>query len=185
MELDRVIKERHSTRIFSGKSADWRSIILAIDAANSIPLAGNIPTLKFILISDREKIMKIAQSCQQEFFQNVKHAVVVCSDEKLIKKAQPNFYEKFTRQQAGAAIQNFLLKISDLELAACWVGAFSEELVKETLKIPQEVTVEAILPVGHERSPGKPRRKSHLDNVLFFDSFNQRSMKPMRASLDT
>jgi len=66
MDLDKAIKARHSVRRFKTKSADWRDIIKAIDAARLAPYAGNIPTLKFIIVTDEEKIKQLAVACQQD-----------------------------------------------------------------------------------------------------------------------
>ncbi len=184
MNFDRVVKERHSVRLFSGKKPDWREIILAVDAANSVPLAGNIPTLKFILVSDAAKIARISEACQQDFINSVDYLVVACSDEKLLEKAFPDLSEKYARQQAGAAIQNFLLKITDLGLSSCWVGAFADEIIKNALKIPESVVIEAVLPIGYSRSLGKQRRKSSLDSVLFFDEWKNKYMRPLKKVYD-
>jgi len=65
MQLDKAIKSRHSVRKFSTKKVNWRDIITAIDHARLAPLAGNIPTLKFMVISDKTKIQQISEACQQ------------------------------------------------------------------------------------------------------------------------
>ena len=83
---------------------------------------------------------------------------------------------------AGAAIQNFLLKIEEAGLATCWIGHFVEEQVKDELKIPDDVTVEALFPIGYEFT--KPRRKSKidLDRILYFNSYQNKKMKnPVRG----
>ncbi|MCA9487852.1 MAG: nitroreductase family protein, partial [Nanoarchaeota archaeon] len=61
MQLDKIIQSRRSIRKYKPKSPNWRSIIEAIDAARYAPMAGNIFSLKFILVDDEEKIKKIAQ----------------------------------------------------------------------------------------------------------------------------
>ncbi len=180
MNFDRVVKERWSCRLYSGRKPDWREIIIAIDAANSAPLAGNIPTLKFILVSDKKKITILAEACQQDFIASLDYAVVVCSQEKLLEKAYPELSEKYARQQSGAAIENFLLKITDMGLASCWVGAFAESMIKTLLRIPDEVTVEAVLPVGYARTLGRQRRKPHIDSLLFFDEWKNKHMRPWK-----
>src|SRR3989344_2198891 len=56
MDFDKVISERHSARGFKGtKKPDYRAVIKAIDAANKAPLAGNIATFKYLVISDKVK----------------------------------------------------------------------------------------------------------------------------------
>ncbi|HTY44086.1 MAG TPA: nitroreductase family protein, partial [Patescibacteria group bacterium] len=106
-----------------------------------------------------------------------KYVVVVCS----ILGKVTNLYEKqgeiYARQQAGAAIENFLLKIMDLKLSSCWVGYFSENNIKELLKIPEDVRVEAVLPIGYEFEKSRKRTKIELENILFFDKYGNRQMK--------
>jgi nitroreductase len=179
MELNTAIKKRHSVRSFkTTKKAKWQDVVKAVDAANYSPSAGNIGTVRFILVSDSEKIAKITQSCQQGFIAKASHIVVVCSNLTQVKRAYKQRGEKYSKQQAGAAIQNFLLEITNLGLGACWVGAFHDSGIRETLDIPESVEVEAVIPVGYEMAKGKPRKKMELDSVLFFNKWNNTKMKP-------
>lgn len=184
MELDKAIKSRHSVRRFSTKKPNWREIIEAIDAANQSPLAGSIWALRFVLIDDEEKIKKLAEASQQDFVSQVHYAVVVCSDTASVVKSYDSRGEMYCRQQAGAAIENFLLKITDLGLASCWVGAFVDEEVKRILEIPPQnydtINVEAILPIGFEMpKKGEHGKKANLDNILWFNRWKNRQMREM------
>ena len=179
MELDKVIKERHSVRRFTSKSPDYGKILEAINAANKCPLAGNIPTLKFILVLDKEKIKELATAATQDFVASVHYVVVICSNPADCVKSYGERGERYTLQQAGAAIENFLLKITDLKLATCWVGAFSDVTVKRILGIPEEVNVEGIFPIGFEMGKQKQRSKTDLNNCVYFDKWNNKYMKPI------
>lgn len=179
MELDKVIKERHSVRNFrKGKKPNYNQIIEAIEAATKTPLAGNHASLKYILVQDKEKIKKLAQASVQDFVADVDFLVVVCSDKSFLVKSYYERGEIYSRQQAGASIQNMLLKITDLGLVANWVGAFSDETVKSILKIPEDIDVEAIIPIGYELGKTKQNSKPDLDNVIFFDEWKNKYMKP-------
>lgn len=180
MDLDKAIKERHSARRFKSKKPDWRKIIEAIEAANKAPLAGNIPTLRFILVSDKEKIAELAEAATQDFVALAHYVVVVCSDKTQCIRSYDERGEIYSRQQAGAAIENFLLKITDLGLSTCWTGAFSDSAVKRILQIPDSVDVEALFPIGYEMEKTKQRTKPSLDNVLFFDVWKNKYMKEIR-----
>jgi len=182
MKFDEVLKERHSARRFSTKKVKWQDIIEAIDAANTAPLAGNIYSLRFILIDDKEKIQQLAEASQQNFFQNVDYVVAVCSDKTSVVKSYDERGKMYCRQQAGAAIENFLLKIVDLGLASCWVGAFVDDEVKRVLEIPQQdyesINIEALLPVGYEMpKKAEQKRKPNLDNVLWFNKWKNKYMR--------
>ena len=181
IDLNQALQLRKSVRRYTNKKPDWRVILECIDCARFAPMAGNIFTLKFLIVDDKEKIIKLAQAAQQEFFSQVGYVVVVCSDIKNITNAYGKRAEKYSKQQAGAAIQNFLLKIQEKGLASCWVGHFSEDIVKQILRIPDEIVVEAILPVGFEH-PRKSRRtrKLPLENILFFNEYDNSRMKPLK-----
>ncbi|MBM3233862.1 nitroreductase family protein [Candidatus Pacearchaeota archaeon] len=181
MELNKAIKERHSVRRFTSKKPKYDDILEAIGAANSAPLAGNIPTLRFVLVSDAEKINKIAEACQQDFISQANYLVVVCSDSAQAVRSYGDRGKMYARQQAGASIENFLLKITDLGLASCWTGAFVDSMIKQVLVIPDNVDVEAVLPIGYEMpKAGKQRKKTDLSAILFFNKWKEKYMKPWK-----
>lgn len=180
MDFDKVIEKRQSVRSFKlTKKPDWRDIIEAIEAANQAPLAGNMSCLRFIFVDDAEKIKELAEASQQSFVGEVSYIVVVCSDNKNLEKAYDERGLKYAREEAGAGIENFLLKITDLGLASCWVGAFVDTQVRQILNIPDNIEVVALLPVGYGKSL-KKRRKPDLSHVLFFNKWKQKWMKPVK-----
>jgi nitroreductase len=183
MELDKAIQARRSVRKFDKKKPNWRTVIECIDAARFAPMAGNNYTLKFIMIDDEEKIAKIKESCQQDFISQAKFLVVACSNPSRTINEYGEKGKKFFRQQAGAAIQNFLLKITESGLSTCWVGYFVEEQVKKILEIPKDVEIEAIFPVGFEYEKPKTRKaKIELDRILYFNSYGNSKMKKIHAT---
>ncbi len=177
MNLDKAIKSRHSVRKFKDKKPDWREIIEAVDAARYTPMAGGNYSLKFILVDDSKKINKIAESCQQDFITQAHYVIVACSNPSRTKNAYGEKGEIYLRQQAGAAIQNFLLKITDSVLSTCWVGHFIEEQIKKELKIPEEINIEAVFPIGFEYEKKKSRKAPiDLDNILYFNEYENKKM---------
>lgn len=180
MKLKKAIGERHSVRRFTSKKPSWRDVIEAIDSANHAPLAGNISSLRFILVSDEEKIQKLSEAAGQDFIASACYVVVVCSEDMQTIRSYGDRGEIYCRQQAGAAVENFLLRVTDLGLASCWVGAFVDEMVRRILEIPENIKVEAILPVGYEMGKGKSRRKLELDSFIYFDFWKNKYMKPPR-----
>jgi len=180
MELTKAIQSRHSVRKFKSKKPDWRKIIECIDFARYAPMAGNNFTLKFVLVNNKEKIDQIAKACQQDFIAQTSYVVVVCSDSSRTTNAFGKKGEDYCRQQAGAGIQNFLLKIEEAKLATCWVGNFVEEQIKRALKIPVGINIEAVFPIGYEMEKQKRKLKIDLDRILFFHSYGNRKMKSPR-----
>ncbi len=187
MDLKKAVMTRKSILYFAPKAADWRKIIRAIDYARFAPAADSQFVNKFILVSDRKKISKIAEAAQQGFIEEASHVVVVTSDPGKLVKAYGDRGERWAAQQTGAAIENFLLGLNEKGLASGWVGYFSEELVKEILNIPKNLTVEAIFPVGRESRARKALggHVPELEEVIYFDKWRQKEMThPTRVSED-
>ncbi|MEM4330901.1 MAG: nitroreductase family protein [Candidatus Pacearchaeota archaeon] len=178
MELDEVIKKRKSVRKYSDEKPDWRLIIESINYARYAPMAGGQFTLKFIVVSDKEKINQISEATQQDFVGTAHYIVVVVSDREFVKKYYDHFDKGFGAQQAGAAIQNFLLALTERGLSTCWVGFFYEDKIKRVLDIPEKMCVEAIFPIGKEHPFIKTREKKRIDidSIVFFEKYGRKQM---------
>ena len=182
MELNKAIQNRHSVRKFSSKKPDWKDILECIDSARYSPMAGNNFSLKIILVDDKEKIQKLAEASQQLFISQAQYIVVFCTDSSRTVNAYEKRGEKFCRQQAGSAIQNFLLKIQEHGLSTCWIGYFVEDQIKRELKIPTNVTVEALFPIGYElKKPLTKKMKIDLDRILYFNEYKNKKMKKVKT----
>ena len=190
MDLNKTIKTRKSVRKFFDKKPNYRKIIKAIDNARYAPRAGNHFITKFILVKDENKIQKISQACNQKFIKEAKYVVVVVSEDKMLTKLYDERGERYARQQTGAAIENFLLSLVNQNLATCWVGAFVDEQVKTILNIPEDdnIKVEALFPIGKETKSKSQRKKPverDLDDILYFDKWNNKYMEPRtKLSMD-
>ena len=183
MQLKDAIQTRKSVKKFLDKKPNWRKIIKAIDMTRFAPAAGNQFALKFILVKDKEKIKQLAEASQQGFINQAHFVVVAVSNNYKLERSYGARGEIYTRQQAGAAIENFLLSLNEQKLATTWVGHFVEEQVKRALEIPDtnEFTVEAIFPIGQETKSMEQRQerlRPELENILYFDKWDNKYMKP-------
>lgn len=179
MDLDKAIKERRSVRKFKSKKPDWRDILLAIDSARYAPMAGGNFTPRFIVIDDPKKIEKLGEASQQPFVSQAKYILVICSNQGRTINSFKERGKNYIKQQAGAAIQNILLKLTDLGLSTTWVGHFYDKEVREILKIPENVTVEALLPIGYEyKKPSTKKVRIDMDGILYFNEYKNKRMKP-------
>ncbi len=173
MNFDNVVAARKSVREFKNKKASWKDIIHAIDAAVQAPFAGNHMHMKFLIIEDEKTIEKLAEFANQDWISQAGIVVLACSDDTNLENLYGERGRVYSRQGAGAAIAHFLLKLTELGLSACWVGAYSDELVKQQLGIPQHIQIEAIIPVGYEQKKSARPRKKSLDGILYWEKWDQ------------
>ncbi len=184
MDLDKLVDNRASVRKFHKKRPDWREIIDVIDSARKIPLAGNLASVKFIIVDEPEIIADLAEASQQDFVADVSFVIAVVSDVDKIKRSFEERGERYAHQQAGAAIEVILLKLVEQGLAGCWVGDFVDGQVKRALKVPEKSEVEAIIPVGYPLVKTSQRRKPSLDRCLYFNKYKGKFMKPPKSDVD-
>ncbi len=180
MEFKKLIKKRKSVRRYSDKKPPAEEIMELIDAANLAPSPGNLPLLQFIVVEDPEKIEKIATACQQQWIKEVPYLVVFCSLPKKAILLYDKRANRYIKHHSGAAIENFLLKSTDMGLASCWVGAFSDLTIKNLLRVPDNVGIEAVIPVGYEHISNRTKQKTkvRLGERTFFETWKNKFQIP-------
>jgi len=179
MQLVDAIKSRKSVKNFDGKVPNWRKVIQAIDIARHSPMAGNIFSVKFTIVEDRAKIEKIAGACQQSFVAKAGALIVVTSDREKVRKMFDANEKGFAQQQAGAAIQNLLLALTEKGIESCWVGFFDDVGVREAVKVPGSEEVEAVIPIGFSSKERVSKKsKDSLETMVFFEKYGVKKKEP-------
>jgi len=144
-------------------------------------MAGNVFSPRIFVVDDKEKIKRLAEASQQAFVGEVNLVVVVCSDKKRMTNSFEKEGEKYLHQQAGAAMENFILALTERGLATCWIGYFHEEEIRRELKLPEIFQVEALFPIGYSsEAKGETRDakgKVDLNGVLYFNKYDNKKMK--------
>ena len=174
MTLTSIMEKRRSIRKFKSKAVKLSHVIEIMDAGLNTPLAGNISTLKFIVLTDQNMKNNIAEYSDQHWISSADTIIVVCSDETRLKTTYKEHATVYAKQQVGAAVQNMLLRITELGLGACWVGSYLEYEIKNILDIPSHVNIEAIIPIGYADEKPKAKHKESLENNIFWDKWNVR-----------
>lgn len=97
--------------------------------------------------------------------------IVVClamRDMDVYPDARRNEAERWMAGQAvAAALQNMLLKASEIGLGACWMCAplFCPNVVVNTLALPADWEPQALLTIGFPADAGKARGRRQVDEV--------------------
>lgn len=180
MKLLDAINKRRSIRKFKDKNVKWADVLEAIDAALKTPLAGNISTLRFIIITEQETKNKLAQYSDQLWISEADTIVAVCSDTTNLQQMYDDRADKYAKLQVGAAIQNFMLRLTELGLSSCWVGAYLDSEIKRHLKVPDHINVEALLPIGYADETPKKIKKASIQQSIFWEQWNIKK-KPVQA----
>jgi len=177
MEFDDVINARRSIRTFQKKPITLEEVYAAVDAAAKAPFAGNLNNLRFIITENPAKIEKIASACNQPWIAEAPVVAVLVSDPRHLESLYGDRGLIYTRQQAGAMIENFLLKLTEMHLGACWVGAFTEGIIKQLTRMFEYLQVEAVIPIGYpgeELAPPPESRKRWVEHEVYWEVWQKK-----------
>jgi nitroreductase len=162
VEFSEVIAKRRSVRHFNAKLAVSNEDVDALlEAAVAAPTAGNIQPWRFVVVRGLDARGRLAAALHQKWATGAPVSIVVCVDPRPCYARYSDRGERlYAIQDTAAAVENILLAAVDRGLAACWVGAFDEDTVREALGVTAPITPIAIIPVGHSaEAAGRPARR--------------------------
>ena len=146
----KIIKERRSVREFQAKALPADLTEQLIEALLWAPSAGNLQSRKFYFIynqSVKEQLVEAAFG--QNFLSQAPLVIVACADSQIAGRYGERGKSLYTICDVAASIQNLMLVATELGLASCWVGAFNSEQVVKILKLTENLTPIALVPVGY------------------------------------
>ncbi len=176
MEVFECISTRRSIRKYLDIPVEWDKVGTILEAGRLAPSSGNMQDFKFIVVQDEEKRKAIAEaSLRQHWMSKAPVYIVVCAD---LKKSE-RFYgvrgsRLYSIQNCAAAIENMLLTAHSLDLGACWVGAFDENVVSRVLNIPDYARPQAIITIGYSDENPKAPQRFPLTTVTFLEKYGNR-----------
>ena len=155
MELSEVMIKRRSIRSYDSETEISEAQVDEIlNAGISAPTAGNVQCWRFVVVRD-EKLRKALsiKAGHQKFIGDTPVIIVVCADtSEIVERFGVRGASLYAIQDTAAAIQNMLLKITELGLASCWIGAFDEKQAAEILSLDENIRPLAMLPVGKAKN---------------------------------
>lgn len=154
MDLFEAIKTRRSIRKYKQKAIPRKKLEMILEAARLAPSAGNRQPWHFVVVKDGERKKAVAKIANNQMF--LADASVI-----IAAVGDPEASKKWHDKDVMIALEHIVLAATALGYGTCWIGAFDGEGLKSLLKIPEEMNVIALLPVGvPEEAPlAKPRKE--------------------------
>jgi len=167
MDVFSAIAERRSVRAYKDIDVEEEKLKKILEAARLSPSAGNRQEWKFIVVKNKGTREKLANAALgQAFIAEAPVIIVGCATESksIMSCGQPVY-----TVDLSIAFSYIILQAYELGLGTCWLGAFKEDEVKKILKVPDQIRVVAMTPVGYpNQEPAKKPRKS-LDQIVCFE----------------
>lgn len=179
METRDAILGRRSVRSFDSAPVNDEQIFKIIEAGIMAPSAGNLQDRRFVIVRDRAKKIELAEaSLSQMWITKAPVILAVCIRMDIIEERYgKRGVENYAYVDAALCVQNMMVMAHDLGLASCYVGSFSEEEVSRILKIPGDIKIVALIPIGKglEKPPAPTRFDIHT--VTYTEEYGKKWVK--------
>jgi len=171
MSVLEVIRKRKSVRKYKPDPIPDDVLLRVLEAARLAPSAKNLQPWKFIIVKDEKIKEKLVEAClNQHFIAEAPIVIVACGfpDECYAKQGR---YMKSWPIDVAIAMEHLILQAAEEGLGTCWIGAFEESKVKEILKVPENVRIVALTPLGYPAHEPKDRGRKKLEEIISYDKY--------------
>ena len=169
MELKEALLKRRSVRKFTDEKVSDDQINELLHAAMSGPSACNKTPWEFYVVRNTDKLDEVKKSSLFARF-NSPVVIVVAGN---LSRALPDPITDYWIQDCSAAIENILLRATDLGLGTVWCGAYPHKRVlgnlQEALGMPEDHIPLAIIHIGYPAETPEPRDQYDPERVHFID----------------
>lgn len=162
-----AIEERRSVRQYEATRLPEATIGRLLESAHMAPSAGNLEPWKFVVVRrDDLKEQLVQAAFGQDFLASAPVCIVVCADP---ARSASQYGERgadlYCLQDTAAAVENLLLTATAYGLGSCWVGAFDEAQIRESLGLEENLRPVAIVPVGYPAEEAEEAPKRSVEEV--------------------
>jgi len=159
-----ILKKRRSIRKFSSQAIPQDIIEKIIDCARFAPTARNLQPWKFVVVRDRDTLIKLSEitSPNGTFIKDANVCIVVCCQD-----------TKYYLEDGCSATVYILIASFCLGLGSCWIAGDKKPYVEEIsslLNIPQDYKIVSLVALGYPEEHADKEKKP-LRQVLCWNNF--------------
>jgi len=168
------IKTRRSIRKFKPVSITKEQIRVMLEAAMLSPSACNTRPWRFIAITNREMLNKLADVHPwAAMMRTASLCIAVVALPKTQETHPDGLPEGFYPQDCSAATQNIILQAESMGLGSCWCGVYPREKTMEAiyqaLNIPHDEIPFGLIAIGEKDESPKPRGRYEEAKVTWVE----------------
>jgi nitroreductase len=179
MTFDEIILARRSVRAYDSRPVDPRDIVAMCEAARWAPSASSSYTTRFIAVTDRAKLERLASEAMgpvtgNRWARQAPLIIVGCAQLDIVANKLGTAFTGIEYYQIdfGIAMEHLVLKATELGLGTCWLGWINTDRTRAILDIPRTVRVMSMVSVGYPAdTPPKKRTRKPLEKLLFSETW--------------
>ena len=176
--LDLIIT-RQSDRKYEDKPVDNEKLERIVNAGRMAPSACNAQPWKFIVVTDRELVLKIADAASAKLI-GMNNFVAQAPAIMVIVREKPNMSSKvgatiknkdYSLIDIGIATENICLQAKAEGIGSCIIGWFDEKQLRKLLAIPKSKRVELLVTLGYSLSEQREKRRKAAGETVSYNKY--------------
>jgi nitroreductase len=174
-----LIISRQSNRKYNDLPVEKDKLNRIVEAGRMAPSACNAQPWKFIVVTDPELVLKVAEAASAKLIgmnSFVAQAPVIL----VIVREKPNMSSKvgatiknkdYSLIDIGIATENICLQAKAEGIGSCIIGWFDERQVQKLLEIPRSKRVELIITLGYSASEQREKRRKPPEETVSYNKY--------------
>jgi nitroreductase len=158
-----TIRQRRSVRAFIDQSVSDEILKPILDAGRYAPSGHNTQPWRIVVVKSAEKRKQLAELAPQDDM--IKTAPLTLA---VLLDRTAGYDELKDAQAIGAMIENMLLAVHSLGLAACWMGKARDSRMEEVIGAREHEDLMALIPVGYAASSPEDVDRLPLEEIARF-----------------
>ncbi len=173
MDLYDVIRTRRSVRKYRSDPIPQEVLERVLDAARIAPSGSNRQPTRFIVVTEADIKRKLVPMCHDQAF-IATAPIVICAVGRDIKYDRGEWMGDYAMVvDVAIAVDHLTLAARAEGLGSCWIGSFNNAALKEFFKLPEDVNVVALTPLGYpEGDPfTEPEGRIPLEEFVMWEGW--------------
>jgi len=196
-----IIQHRRSARLYkTGKVSD-NQLETILEAARWAPSGANTQPWEFVVTRDRKKMKRVREiyskewhdrkredpvnykGIKKDYVGDVSVLVLACGDARTKKvyltTRQPADREKLFQASIANAVEQMMLAAASMNLGTVWVSVREEvePQLRELFKVPDELRLLWVIPIGHARSWPKAKRRRPIAAFTHYEIYDRKKLR--------
>jgi nitroreductase len=167
MDFLELAKTRYACRSYQPRAVDPEKLLRVLEAVRLAPSGSNRQPWRFVVVHDLEIKQRLVRACaNQRFIATAPVVVAGCGlmPDRIMSCGIPG-----DPVDVAIAMEHLSLAATAEGLATCWIGAFSQDEVRDVLRIPPSARVIELMTLGYPADTPRLKTRKPLSDIIAVD----------------
>jgi len=167
MDFLDLARSRYACRSYLPGPVEEDRLMRVFEAVRLAPSGSNRQPWKFIIVRDEGVKRRLVPACANQRF--IATAPVVVAGVGLMPDRIMSCGIPGDPIDVAIAMEHLSLAATAEGLATCWIGAFSQDEVREVLAVPDTAWVIELMTLGYPADAGRSKIRKPLSEIIVYD----------------